>query len=122
MNEAILNLLRINVASRDGKEFAIKTLSFMRNKLMAFQDETGDIFNLEATPAEGTSYRWPASTKAIQRHSIRQPKQVTTKNAEPFYTNRSQLPVDFDGDLFEALEHQDSFKHSTPEAQYFTFS
>jgi ribonucleoside-triphosphate reductase (formate) len=111
INEAILNLLGVNIASADGKEFAIKTLSFMRDKLMKYQDETGDIYNLEATPAEGTSYRL-ARIDRRRYHDIvfANQKQVTTKNAEPFYTNSSQLPVDFEGDLFEALEHQDGLQ------------
>jgi ribonucleoside-triphosphate reductase len=57
INEAVLNLLGVNIASLDGKGFAVKTLDFMRKKLLEFQEETGDIYNLEATPAEGTSYR-----------------------------------------------------------------
>lgn len=111
MNEAVVNLLGVNIASQDGKDFAIKTLSFMRERLADFQEETGNIYNLEATPAEGTSYRlaridkrrYPEIVAANQR-------QVVANHAEPFYTNSSQLPVDFEGDLFEALEHQESLQ------------
>ncbi len=111
INEAIVNLLGVNIASHDGKDFAIKTLNFMRERLADFQEETGNIYNLEATPAEGTSYRlaridkrkYPEIVVANERH-------VQAQHAEPFYTNSSQLPVDFEGDLFEALEHQESLQ------------
>jgi anaerobic ribonucleoside-triphosphate reductase len=111
INEAVVNLLGVNIATHDGKEFAVKTLSFMREKLVDFQKETDNIYNLEATPAEGTSYRlaridkrrYPEIVMANQR-------QVVAQHAEPFYTNSSQLPVDFKGDLFDALEHQESLQ------------
>jgi ribonucleoside-triphosphate reductase len=106
-----MNLLGVNIASSEGKDFAIKALSFMRETLTDFQAETGNIYNLEATPAEGTSYRlaridkrrYPEIVMANQR-------QVVTQHAEPFYTNSSQLPVDYDGDLFDALEHQEGLQ------------
>jgi anaerobic ribonucleoside-triphosphate reductase len=111
INEAVVNLLGVNIASPDGKDFAIKALSFMRETLTDFQAETGNIYNLEATPAEGTSYRlaridkrrYPEIVMANQR-------QVVERHAEPFYTNSSQLPVDYEGDLFDALEHQESLQ------------
>jgi len=108
LNEAILNLLGYSIASPDGKEFAVKTLTFMRKKLSDFQEQTGSIYNLEATPAEGTSYR-------LARIDRRKHPDIVVANqahtgAEPFYTNSSQLPVDYEGDLFEALEHQESLQ------------
>jgi anaerobic ribonucleoside-triphosphate reductase len=111
INEAVVNLLGVSIASPDGKDFAIKALSFMRETLTDFQAETGNIYNLEATPAEGTSYRlaridkrrYPEIVMANQR-------QVVERHAEPFYTNSSQLPVDYEGDLFDALEHQESLQ------------
>ena len=111
INETIMNLLGVNIATREGKDFAIKTLSFMRETLTDFQAETGNIYNLEATPAEGTSYRLARIDK--RRHPeimVANQRQVLAQHAEPFYTNSSQLPVDFDGDLFEALEHQESLQ------------
>jgi len=110
MNEAILNLLGCNIASPDGKDFAVKVLSFMREKLSDFQEETGNIYNLEATPAEGTSYRLARIDKAKYPNIIAANQKSVQKDAEPFYTNSSQLPVDHDGDLFEALEHQESLQ------------
>jgi anaerobic ribonucleoside-triphosphate reductase len=111
INETVLNLLGVNITAPEGKRFAVKILTNMREKLADYQEETGDIYNLEATPAEGTSYRlaridkrkYPNITAANERF-------VQTLHAEPFYTNSSQLPVDYEGDLFEALEHQESLQ------------
>jgi anaerobic ribonucleoside-triphosphate reductase len=111
INEAVLNLLGVNIASQDGKDFAIKVLSFMREQLADFQEETGNIYNLEATPAEGTSYRLARIDKRKYPEIVTaNQQQVVAQHAEPFYTNSSQLPVDFEGDLFEALEHQESLQ------------
>jgi anaerobic ribonucleoside-triphosphate reductase len=110
MNEAILNLLGCSIASPGGKEFALKTLGFMREKLSDFQEETENIYNLEATPAEGTSYRLARIDKAKHPDIIVANEKQVANGAEPFYTNSSQLPVDHGGDLFEALEHQDSLQ------------
>ncbi|MCJ7422887.1 ribonucleoside triphosphate reductase [Candidatus Bathyarchaeota archaeon] len=106
LNEAIVNLFDANIASPAGTDFAIKVLTFMREKLVEFQKESESIYNLEATPAEGTSYRLARIDK--KRHTdivVANEKDVKT-GAEPFYTNSSQLPVDYEIDLFDALEHQ----------------
>jgi ribonucleoside-triphosphate reductase len=111
VNEAIVNLLGQNIASRDGQAFAVKMLTFMRNHLADYQEETGNIYNLEATPAEGTSYRLARIDKRKYKDIlVANQKQVMADHAEPFYTNSSQLPVDFAGDLFEALEHQETLQ------------
>ncbi len=108
INEAIVNLLGVNISSKEGTDFAVKILTFMREKLVEFQNETGDIYNLEATPAEGTSYRLARIDKRRYPEIIvANQRQVVNNHAEPFYTNSSQLPVDFEGDLFDALEHQE---------------
>jgi ribonucleoside-triphosphate reductase len=111
VNEAIINLLGQNIASRDGQAFAQKMLTFMRNRLADYQEETGCIYNLEATPAEGTSYRLARIDKKRYKDIIfANQKQIVSDHAEPFYTNSSQLPVDFTGDLFDALEHQETLQ------------
>ena len=111
INEAVVNLLGVNIASSEGKDFAIKTLSFMRETLTDFQAETGNIYNLEATPAEGTSYRLARIDKRRYPEIVMANQhQVVTQHAEPFYTNSSQLPVDYEGDLFDALEHQENLQ------------
>jgi ribonucleoside-triphosphate reductase len=110
MNEATLNLLGHSIASLEGLEFAVKALSFMRKKLADFQEETGNIYNLEATPAEGTSYRLARIDKARYHDIIVANEKHLANGAHPFYTNSSQLPVDYEGDLFEALEHQEKLQ------------
>ncbi|MCW4006160.1 MAG: ribonucleoside triphosphate reductase [Candidatus Bathyarchaeota archaeon] len=111
INESVLNLIGQNIGTRDGLEFAVKTITFMREKLLRFQEETGDIYNLEATPAEGTSYRLARADKRRYPNIIVANEHlVQTQHAEPFYTNSSQLPVDFKGDLFDALENQEQLQ------------
>ncbi|MCK4483031.1 ribonucleoside triphosphate reductase, partial [Candidatus Bathyarchaeota archaeon] len=107
MNEALLNLFGRGIGTPEGLEFAAKVLSFMRNKLADFQEETGSIYNLEATPAEGTSYRLARIDKRKYPNIIVANEKHLAKGVEPFYTNSSQLPVDYEVDLFEALRHQD---------------
>jgi ribonucleoside-triphosphate reductase len=107
LNEAILNLLGTSISSLEGVEFAIKTLTFMRERLLDFQKDSESIFNLEATPAEGTSYRLARIDKKKYPDIVVANEKNVAAGAAPFYTNSSQLPVDYDVDLFEALEHQD---------------
>jgi len=104
MNEACLNFLGKSIATREGRAFAIKVLKFMRDKLVKFQEETGHIFNLEATPAEGTSYRLARIDKKNY------PNIITAGKGVPYYTNSSQLPVNYTDDIFEALKHQDGLQ------------
>jgi ribonucleoside-triphosphate reductase len=110
MNEAILNLLGYNIASLDGMDFAIRTLTFMREVLADFQEETGSIYNLEATPAEGTSYRLARIDRRKYPDIVSANDKSVPNNGEPFYTNSTQLPVNYGGDLFEAVEHQDKLQ------------
>jgi ribonucleoside-triphosphate reductase len=111
INESLVNLLGQGIGTKDGLAFAVKTLEFMREKLVKFQEETGDIYNLEATPAEGTSYRLARLDKRRYPNIIfANQRQVVANNAEPFYTNSSQLPVDYSGDLFDALENQENLQ------------
>ncbi|MEE8441570.1 MAG: anaerobic ribonucleoside-triphosphate reductase, partial [Spirochaetia bacterium] len=87
-----------------GRLFALKVLQHMRDRLADYQEETGDLFNLEATPAESTSYR-------LAKHDrIAYPDIITSGDAEPFYTNSSQLPVDYTEDIFDALDLQDELQ------------
>jgi ribonucleoside-triphosphate reductase len=112
MNEACLNLIKETIASPEGHRFARKVLDFMRERLLEFQVQTGNNYNLEATPAEGTSY----SLARIDRK--RYPDIIcangngdrSENGREPFYTNSSQLPVHFTDDLFEALDLQDDIQ------------
>jgi len=111
MNEALLNLSNTTITTPEGQAFAGKVLDFMREILVRYQEETGHPFNLEATPAEGTSYRLAEKDKR-QFPSIRVANQQQYKEhgAPPYYANSTQIPVDFTDDLFEALELQDSLQ------------
>lgn len=104
MNEACLNLLHSSIAAEDSKKFAIKTLKFMRDRLVEFQGETSHLYNLEATPAEGTSYRLALIDKR------KYPNIITAGERVPYYTNSTQLPVNAGLDLVEALEHQEDIQ------------
>lgn len=94
MNEACLNLLKEDIGTQSGKQFAIEVMDFMRAKIVEFQKETGNNYNLEATPGEGTSYRLAKLDK--ERY--------------PYYTNSTQLPVNYSDDIFEVLDHQDDLQ------------
>ncbi len=104
MNEALMNLFNINIGSKEGRDFALRTLRYMRDILQEYQEETGHLYNLEATPAEGTAYRLAKIDKKEY------PDIATSGINEPFYTNSSQLPVDYSDDIFEVLEHQDELQ------------
>jgi len=101
MNEALRNFMGENMVSEKGREFAKKVLDFMRERLIDYQKETGEIYNLEATPAEGANYRLAKKDKE------RYPDIIVAGKEVPYYTNSTQLPVDYDGDIFEALRLQD---------------
>ena len=94
MNEACLNFLNSDVGSFRGKHFALEVMDFMRAKILEFQKETGNNYNLEATPGEGTSYRLAKCDR----------------NKYPYYTNSTQLPVNYTDDIFEVLDHQDDLQ------------
>ncbi len=104
MNECCLNFLGRDISDPRGKEFAEKVLIHLRDKLADYQEETGELFNLEATPAESTSYRLASHDK---KHY---PDIITSGEKAPYYTNSSQLPVDYTTDIFEALDHQESLQ------------
>ncbi len=106
MNECCLNFLGKDISTEEGNAFAEKTLNFMKSCLEKFQEETGHIYNLEATPAEGTCYRLAKIDKAEFADIIT----ANHADSSPFYTNSSQLPVNFTDDLFEALDKQDDLQ------------
>lgn len=109
MNEACLNLLGRNIASEEGQSFTKYVLDYMRERLIVYQKETGNNFNLESTPAEGTSYRLAKADK--EKHpDIITASDGKSKNSEPFYTNSTQLPVNYTDDIFEALDLQDEIQ------------
>ncbi|MEM5879085.1 MAG: ribonucleoside triphosphate reductase [Candidatus Aenigmatarchaeota archaeon] len=107
MNEACLNFLGCSIGDKDGLAFSEKVLDFMRKKLEDFQQETGNIYNLEATPAEATSYRLAKIDKQKYPDIIVANEEEVRRGAKPYYTNSSQLPVYFTDDLWEYLRLQD---------------
>ena len=104
MNEALLNFMKKDISSSDGRKFAKQVLDFMRNRLILYQEKTDNMYNLEASPAEGTSYRLARMDK--QKY----PNIITAGDVEPYYTNSSQLPVGYTKDLFNALKLQDDIQ------------
>ena len=104
MNECLLNFLGTDILSDEGKTFSLEILDYMRNRLADFQEKTGDLHNLEATPAESTSYRL---AKHDKEHY---PDIITSGTEEPYYTNSTQLPVDATEDIFDALDQQDELQ------------
>ena len=104
VNEALLNFMNKDMASAQGRKFTIEILDYMRERLVLYQKETNNMYNLEASPAEGTSYRLARIDK--QKY----PDIITAGEAEPFYTNSTQLPVDYTNDLFTALKLQDNIQ------------
>jgi ribonucleoside-triphosphate reductase len=106
MNEACLNLFEEGIASKRGQIFAVKVLDFMRDKLAQYQAQTGNNYNLEATPAEGTSYR----LARLDREKYKDIICASDKSKYPFYTNSTQLPVDHTDDIFHILDLQDEIQ------------
>ncbi len=104
MNEACVNLIGRDITTRAGNELAVETLEYMRARLEAFQDETGHLYNLEATPGEGTSFRLANADRK------RYPEMVAAGDEQPYYTNSTQLPVGSTDDIFQALRHQDQLQ------------
>jgi len=111
MNEAIVNFMPgENIASEKGKEFTVRVLDFMRKKLEEYQNETDSIYNLEATPGEGTTYRFARIDKKRFGRIIVANEIVLAKSEKPYYTNSTHLPVNYTDDIFEALELQDDLQ------------
>jgi anaerobic ribonucleoside-triphosphate reductase len=110
MNEACLNFLGADIGSEVGLEFSLKVMDFIRHMIAQIQEETGDIFNLEATPAEGTSYRLALLDKREFPQILCANEDEYKKGAAPFYTNSTQLPVNYTDDIFETLMLQDDLQ------------
>ena len=105
MHECCLNFLGKGIETEEGTKFTVEVMDFMRNKLKEFQEETGNLYNLEATPAESTSYRFAKMDKKLYGEEI-----ITSGKDEPFLTNSTQLPVDHTRDAVTAVEHQNKIQ------------
>lgn len=110
MNESLVNFMGEGTATKKGLKFAEEILVHMRNKMIEYQKETGNLYNLEATPAEGTSYRLALKDKKRFPKMIFANNGAVLRGAQPYYTNSSQLPVGYTDDLFEALDLQDKLQ------------
>ena len=111
MNEALLNFMGVDIADSDGHKFTQEVLDFMRERLMDYQNQTNHLYNLEATPAEGTSYRLARIDKKKYYDIVVANEENYNKNgAAPYYTNSTNLPVGHTSDIFEALDIQDGIQ------------
>jgi ribonucleoside-triphosphate reductase len=112
MNEAIENFMPgYNIATPEGRGFALEVLDFMRGKTGEFQEKTGNLYNLEATPGEGTTRTFAMKDKRqFPGIIVANEQEVRARKAAPFYTNSTHLPVNHTDDLFEALELQDELQ------------
>jgi ribonucleoside-triphosphate reductase len=112
MNEACRNLLgeKEGTYSEKGREFAMRAMDHMRDTLIDFQKSTGNNYNLEATPAESTAYRLAKKDKELYKKIACANEEAYAQGAEPYYTNSTQLPVNYTDDMFETLDLQDGYQ------------
>ncbi|MFP4033452.1 MAG: ribonucleoside triphosphate reductase [Desulfococcaceae bacterium] len=110
MNEACLNFLGTDIGSADGQAFSLRVMDFIREQISAIQEETGHMFNLEATPAEGTSYRLAMLDKKRYPDIICANEEECVSIKDAYYTNSTQLPVTYTDDIFETLQLQDDLQ------------
>lgn len=109
-NEMCLNLLGVGIAHSEGKDFALQVLEFLREFCRTAQERTGNLYNLEATPAEGCSYRLARIDKSKFPEIVVANEENWKKGAEPYYSNSTQMPVDATDDPWEYLEHQEELQ------------
>jgi anaerobic ribonucleoside-triphosphate reductase len=110
MNEAVLNFLGGTIADENGLRFSLKVMDFIRELISEIQEEDDEIFNLEATPGEGTSYRLALLDKGKFPGIICANEEAYQQGASPFYTNSTQLPVNYTDDILEMLQLQDELQ------------
>ncbi|MCG8498794.1 MAG: ribonucleoside triphosphate reductase [Firmicutes bacterium] len=104
MNEALLNFMGEDITTPAGQEFSVEIMNYLREMLVDIQKETGHVYNLEATPAEGTAYRLAKLDKA------KYPDIIAAGGDVPYYTNSTQVPVEYTDDIFEVMELQDELQ------------
>lgn len=110
LNEALINLIGHDITTKKGKVVGLKIMDFMREKLADYQNETNQLYNLEATPAESAAYRFAKADKKLYPDIITANELREAKGGDPYYTNSSHLPVGYTEDIFEALDNQDEFQ------------
>ncbi len=104
MNEALLNFMGKDIVTEEGQAFAMEIMHYLRDMFVDIQKETGHFYNLEATPAEGTAYR------LAQLDKQKYPDIITAGGDVPYYTNSTQVPVEYSDDIFEVMELQDELQ------------
>ncbi|MCR4419198.1 MAG: ribonucleoside triphosphate reductase [Clostridia bacterium] len=109
-NEMCLNLLGTGISRPEGRRLALKVLEFLREFCRQAQQQTGNLYNLEATPAEGASYRLAKIDKEKYPDLIVANQEAWRKGAAPYYSNSTTLPVDATDDVFELLDHQEELQ------------
>jgi ribonucleoside-triphosphate reductase len=105
LNEACLNLFGKDIGTEEGRQFALRVMDFMRARLADYQEQTGNFYNLEATPAEGTTYRLARLDKKLYPEII-----TAGDGGEPYYSNSTQLPVNYSDDIVHVLDLQDEIQ------------
>ncbi len=112
MNESMLNFMGKDLTDDEAQEFTVEVMQMMKDRMQDYQTETNNLYNLEATPAESTSYRLARLDKQRFGESIMaaNEKRIKENDAEPYYTNSTHLPVGYTEDIFDALEIQDDFQ------------
>ncbi len=110
MNEACVNFMGEDLGTPGGQAFALEVMEFMREHLATLQTRTGSLFNLEATPAEGTSYRLAMLDKKRYPAILCANEEQYAQDRDPFYTNSTQLPVNYTDDIYETLALQDALQ------------
>jgi ribonucleoside-triphosphate reductase len=112
MNESLVNFMGEDITDQEAQEFTLEVMEKMKARMREYQEETGNLYNLEATPAESTSYRLARLDKERFGNDIiaANEKRVRKQDAEPYYTNSTHLPVGYTDDIFDALDIQDDFQ------------
>ena len=110
MNESLINLMGKDITSKEGQAFAVDVLEFMREKLMDYQNETNNLYNLEATPGEGCTYRFAKKDRELFPEINCANMKAIEEGAPPYYTNSTHLPVSYTEDIFSALDLQDNLQ------------
>lgn len=110
LNEALLNFMGKDISTKEGRAFGLEVMDFMREKLADYQNESNQLFNLEATPAESCAYRFAKADRKMYPDIITADHIKGAKGLDPYYTNSSHLPVGYSDDMFEVLDLQDEFQ------------
>lgn len=110
MNEACINFMGKDIGTREGQAFSLRIMDFIRELISDIQEETGEMFNLEATPAEGTSYRLAMLDKEQFPDIVCANENEYRRGEDPYYTNSTQLPVNYTDDIFDTLGLQDELQ------------